>query len=83
VRAVFPRQSIPDIDGQRSVQPRSNIARFSENKDLSPEVVARLARMDGAHLVFVVFLVQPGSLVDDVMPYRMAWRICLSSAWQF
>lgn len=64
MRVVFPRRypvySTPDIDGQRSVQPRSNIARFSGNKNLSPEVVARLARMDGAHLVFVVFC-----LVED------------------
>ena len=42
--------------GLRSVQPRSNIARLSENKDISPELVARVSRMEGAHLVCVVFL---------------------------
>jgi len=33
-----------------NVQPRSNIARLSEKKDISPELVARAARMEGAHL---------------------------------
>ena len=42
--------------GLCSVQPRSNVARLSEKKDISPELVARVARMEGAHMVCLVFL---------------------------
>jgi len=33
-----------------NVQPRSSIARLSEKKNVPPELVARLARMEGAHM---------------------------------
>jgi len=33
-----------------NIQPRSNVARLSERKDVSPDLVASLARMEGAHL---------------------------------
>ncbi|KAF8814705.1 hypothetical protein BYT27DRAFT_7205671 [Phlegmacium glaucopus] len=33
-----------------NIQPRSNVARLSEKKDVPPELVDRLARMEGAHL---------------------------------
>jgi len=36
--------------GFSNVQPRSNVALFSEREDASPELAAKLARMEGAHL---------------------------------
>lgn len=60
-KCVYPQYSstsdrILTYFGLRSVQPRSNVARLSEKKDISPELIARVARMEGAHLVCVVFL---------------------------
>lgn len=34
-----------------SVQPRANVARLAEKKDVSPELIARLHRIEGAHAV--------------------------------
>ena len=52
--------SLPDFV-LSSVQPRSNIARLSEKKGVPPDLVARLARMEGAHLV--CFLVECNGII--------------------
>jgi uncharacterized MAPEG superfamily protein len=47
-RDVLVRNIEADIDF--SVQPRSNISKVANNKKISPELAARLQRMEGAHL---------------------------------
>lgn len=46
---------IRNIEGRNaniylSVQPRSNITKVVNNKNISPELAARIQRMEGAHL---------------------------------
>jgi hypothetical protein len=42
--------------GLRSVQPRDNIPRLAQTKEVSPELLGRFARIDAAHLVCLGFL---------------------------
>ena len=53
--------------GFRSVQPRSNIARLSENKDTPPELVALVSRMEGAHLVCCGIFIRDRQFSHDMM----------------
>ncbi|PFH49325.1 hypothetical protein AMATHDRAFT_147870 [Amanita thiersii Skay4041] len=41
--------NIQNSIGFTNVQPRNNVARLKENKSLSPQFVARVERMEGAH----------------------------------
>lgn len=56
LRDSHPRQDIPSYFELPSIQPRSNVTRLSEKKDVSPELAARLAKIEGAHLVRAVVL---------------------------
>jgi len=48
---TFLKRSIMSKAGVfNDVQPRSNVARLSEKKNVSPDLVALLERMEGAHL---------------------------------
>lgn len=48
-----------------SVQPRSSVANIKEKKSVSPELAARLQRMEGAHAVSVHLYIFAGrSLVS-------------------
>ncbi|KAF9446689.1 hypothetical protein P691DRAFT_732772 [Macrolepiota fuliginosa MF-IS2] len=42
--------TINNTIGYDNVQPRSNTAKFSENKNISPRLAAKVQRMEGAHL---------------------------------
>jgi uncharacterized MAPEG superfamily protein len=47
---VSVRSAIMNKAGEfNNVQPRSNVANIKEKKNISPDVAARLQRMDGAH----------------------------------
>ncbi|TFK32355.1 hypothetical protein BDQ12DRAFT_692667 [Crucibulum laeve] len=41
---------IKNTAGFNNVQPRSNVSKFVENKNISPKLAARVERMEGAHL---------------------------------
>ncbi|KAJ7052906.1 hypothetical protein C8F01DRAFT_1032740 [Mycena amicta] len=50
VPVVFKTMTITRVKGFNNVQPRANVARVSGDKAVPPEVVARIQRMEGAHL---------------------------------